>query len=211
MIVITISRQLGSGGREIGRRVADRLGIPYVDQEIVSRAAAMAGVSEDALSDADERRPTLLTFIADLLARYPTAVELGIPTVEIEPALGQDTFRRLIEDVIRDVASKGSAVIVGRGGQMILKGHPRAFHVHIHAPFDVRVKRVMERDALSRSEAERRVRESDRDRSGYIRTYYKADWQNPDLYALMINTAKLSTDTVVDLIVNAATSTIGDV
>lgn len=209
MIVVTVSRQLGSGGREIGRKVAERLGIAYVDHEIVSTAASLAGVSEEALSDADERRPTLLTYIADLLARYPTAVELGIPTVDVEPSLGQDTYRRLIEDVIRDVASKGSAVIVGRGGQMILRDNPRAFHVHIYAPFDVRVKRLMEREGLSRAEAEKRVRDSDRHRSGYIRTYYKADWQDPGLYSLMVNTGKLDTDTVVELIVTAAKSALG--
>lgn len=209
MIVITISRQLGSGGRDIGRKVAEKLGITYLDNEIVSAAARMAGVSEEALSDADERRPTLLGQIADLLARYPTAVELGIPTVDIEPSMSQDTFRHLIEDVIRDVASKGSAVIVGRGGQMILKDNPIVFPVHVYAPFEVRVKRVAEREHISRSEAEKAVRDADHHRSGYIRTYYKADWQDPNLYALMVNTGRLDIDTSVDLIVQAAKSALG--
>ena len=210
MLVITISRQLGSGGREVGNKVAEKLGIAYVDQEIVSRAAALADVSEEALSDADERRPTLLGHIADLLARYPAAVELGVPTVDIEPSLGQDTFKQLVEDVMREVAAKGSAVIVGRGGQMIFKDRPDTFHVHLYAPFEVRVRRTLQRERLSQVEAERRVRESDRNRSGYIRTYYKVDWQDPELYALMINTGKLDIDTVADLIATAAKSTLGD-
>ncbi|MBI2955455.1 MAG: cytidylate kinase-like family protein [Chloroflexi bacterium] len=211
MVVITISRQLGSGGGDVGRRLAEKLGIPFVDDEIVSRAANLAGVSQDALSDADERRPTLLSHIADLLARYPTAAELGVPAVDIEPSLTQDTYRHLIEDVIKDIASKGSAVIVGRGSQMILRGKPDALHVHVYAPFETRVKRLMERDAIGRAEAEKKARESDRDRSGYIKGFYRSDWQNPDLYALMINTGRLDVETSVDLIIAATRATVGNI
>ena len=210
MIVITVSRQLGCGGREIGRRVAEKLGIAYLDHEIITRAAGLAGVSEEILADVDERRPTLLDFMADLLARYPTASELGMPAVDIEPPVGQDAYRSLFEDVIRDVANKGSAVIVGRGGQMILRDNPRAMHMHVIAPFDLRVKRVMEREGLSRADAEKRVHDSDRNRAGYLKTYYKMDWQNPELYALMINTGRLDMDTAVDLVVGAARSLLGD-
>ncbi len=206
MIVVTVSRQLGSGGRVVGRLVADKLGIAYVDHEIVSRAALLAGVSEEALGEADERRPSLLTYIADLLARYPTAAELGIPTVDVEPPLSQDTYRKLIEDVIRDVASKGSAVIVGRAGQVILKDHKWALHVHVVAPFERRVQQTMNREGLTRVEAEKRVRESDRDRGGYTRTYYKADWDDPLLYHLVVNTGRLDVETAANIIVDASRS-----
>lgn len=210
MAVITVSRQYGSGGRDVAKLVAAKMGIPYVDEEIVRRAAALAGVSEDALADVDERRPTLLSFIADLLARYPTAAELGIPTVEVEPSMTQDSYRHFIEDVIRDIASKGSAVIVGRGSQVILKDQPGSVHVHLCAPYELRVRRVMERERLSHAEAEHLVRETDNNRSGYVKTYYKAHWQDPNLYALIINTGKLGIEGAADCIIGATKSMLGE-
>lgn len=209
MIVVTISRQLGSGGGAIGRRVAEELGIAYVDGEIVSRAAALAGVSEEALADVDERRPTLLSYIADLLARYPTAAELGIPAVEVEPTLSQDSFRRLFEDVILDIGTNSSAVIIGRGGQMILQDKPWVLRVHIMAPLEVRVKRISEREDVSLEVAERMAREMDKNRAGYIQAYYKAHWQDPKIYDLMINTGRIDFDTSVKLIVTAARALTG--
>jgi len=204
MIVVTISRQLGSGGRAIGRKVADELGIAYVDNEIVSRAAALAGVSEEALADVDERRPTLLSHIAELLARYPTAAELGIPAVEVEPTLSQDTFRRMFEDVILDIGTNSSAVIIGRGGQMILQDKPWVLRVHILAPLSVRIERISQREDVSLEMAEKLARDTDRNRSGYVSAYYKAHWQDPNIYDLMINTGRVDYDTAVNLIVTAA-------
>ncbi|MBI4322254.1 MAG: cytidylate kinase-like family protein [Chloroflexi bacterium] len=209
MIVVTISRQLGAGGRDVGRRLADELGITYVDHEIVSTAAMLAGVSEDALADADERRPTILSYIADLLARYPTAAELGIPAVEIEPALSQDTYHKMIEDVIKDVANRGSAVIVGRAGNMILRNQRWTLHVNLVAPFERRVDLTMKREGIGRPEAERRVRESDRNRAGYMRTYYKVEWTDPLNYHLTLNMGRLDLDTATNLVVDAAKSLMG--
>lgn len=204
MIVVTVSMELGSGGRFIAQQVAEKLGIPYLDKELVSRAATLAGVSEDALADLDERRPTALGYIADLLARYPTAAELGIPAIDVEPPVSQETFRRMFEEIILDVGTKGDAVIVGRGAHVILRDRPHVLRVHIMAPLPVRIQRLSEREDVSPEVAERLARESDRNRGGYTKTFYKTNWQDPSGYDLMINTGRIDMETAVDLIIDAA-------
>ncbi len=206
MIVVTVAAQLGAGGRPIAQRVAEVLGIPYLDNELVHQASLLAGVSEDALADIDERRPTLLGYIADLLARYPTAAELGIPTVSVEPPLSQESFRRMFEDVILDVGTKGPAVIIGRAGNIILKDKPWVLRLYLMAPLQFRIQKISEREDVAPEIAKRMALESDKNRNGYHKTYYKSDWQDPANYDLMLNTGRIGMETAVELIVSAAKS-----
>jgi len=115
-----------------------------------------------------------------------------------------DDYVRMVGMVIRDLAREGGVIIVGRGSQVLLKDHPAALHVQLIAPFWHRVKIVMEREGLERRAALGRVRTSDQARAGYLRRYHNVNWLNPQLYDLIINTAKVPVEVAVRLIVEAS-------
>jgi len=207
-MLITISRQLGSGGGRVGQIVAERLKIPYADREILQLAAQQAGVSEEAIQEADERRPSILDRMSSFVIGYqaPLVGEYLPPEVLVVPTPTHESYRRLVEDVIRQLAERGDAVIVGRGAQVILRDKPAALHVYIYAPMEFRVRAIAARDHIDEREALHRARESDRRRSGYLRSYYGVDWQAPELYDLIINSGRLGLETAADLVIEAARS-----
>jgi len=191
MAVIVVSRTLGSEGDVIARRVAEALEIPLLDKEIISRAAQMAGVSETWMEGV-ERVPPLLERMAELLGRYPSLDMTGMPpTVPVAVPMTTEWYRRMIEDLIRNIARTGKGVIIGHAAQVILKDFPNVLKVLIYAPMKTSVARVMVAEGLTQSEAEKRIRQSTRDRAEYIRLYYGAKWLDPELYDLIINTELL--------------------
>lgn len=205
--VITVSRQLGSDGEEIARRLAEKMGGAYLDREIVSRAAALAGVSEETVQEA-ERAQSFLERMVELLGRYPVAAELGVPITDLPPTppLTVDTYRKLIEDVIRSVAEKGPAVILGHGGPMVLREDRGALRVYICAPLERRIAYLMGREGITAEEAKRRIQENDNRAANYFRTYYRVNWHDPLLYDLVINSDRITVDAAVGLILQAAGS-----
>ena len=148
--VITVSRQVGSDGEEVARMLAEKIWAPFLDREIISRAAALAGVSEETVQEA-ERAQSFLDRMVELLGRYPVAAELGAPMPDLPatPALTVDTYRKLIEDVIHSVAEKGPAVILGHGGQMVLRDNPDVLRVFVCAPLERRIAYMMTREGLT--------------------------------------------------------------
>ncbi|MHB1417703.1 MAG: cytidylate kinase-like family protein [Chloroflexota bacterium] len=205
-MIVTIARQLGSGGGTIGQAVAERLAMAYVDREIIQRAAEMAEVSEDVFHEVDERHPSFLERVLSLVVGYqsPVAPEYLPPDAIILPQPAHDSYHQLVEEVIKQVATRGDAVIVGRAGQAILHSWQPALHVYVYAPLQIRVQRVAEREGIDAEAATKRVHESDRNRAGYLRTYYRVAWHNPELYDLIINTGRLSFEQATGLIVAAA-------
>jgi CMP/dCMP kinase len=205
-MIITIARQLGSGGASIGQLVAKHLGITYIDREILQRAAQLAQVPEESLRSADERQPSLLERMSALIVGYqaPMAPEYAPPEAIFLPEVAYDSYRQLVEGAIREIAQRGGAVIVGRGGQVILRENPDALHAYVYAPQAVRIQRIAEREQTSLPKARQLIKDSDRNREGYLRTYYGVDWHDPELYDLIINTARLDVDAAADLIVKAA-------
>ena len=113
-------------------------------------------------------------------------------------------YLRLVQEVIRQFAQEGNAVIVGRGGQAILRAHPRALHVCIRAPRQDRVERCQRAGVGTYRACERMVDESDRRRSSYLRSFYGVDWLEPDLYDLILNTGKLTVHDATQTIVACA-------
>ncbi len=204
-LVVAVSRQLGADGEAVARRVADELNFQYLDREIVSRAAMLAGVSEEALEEA-EKVPSLLARIADVLGRYPADELFAVPvgTLPPAPALTHDAYRALIEQVIRSVAERGRAVIVGHAAPVLLKDYPNALTVFVAAPFEYRVRQVAAQERLDLKAAEKRVKEVDRERADFFKTYYGVDWRSPELYHLTVNTARFGVEGAARLIVAAA-------
>jgi cytidylate kinase len=110
--------------------------------------------------------------------------------------------------VIRGLARKGNLLIIGRGGQALLRNQPSVFHVQVVAPQAYRVEVVMASLGLKRADAQKRVRDSDWARADYLRRYHDADWLDPTLYHLVVNSARLTPATAVELIIAAHRSTL---
>jgi len=223
MAIVTISRQLGSGGNEIAAGVAEALGLRFIDREMIKRAAQEAGVPKVALQEMEyEGQRTLVERALDILRQMPpipnppetarreatTSLSVhfgGIFSPTVRPmSIAMDDYVRIVGMIIRDLAREGGVIIVGRGSQVLLKDHPAALHVQIIAPFWHRVKAVMECEGAERRAAVSRVRTSDRARVDYLRRYHNVNWLDPRLYDLIINTVKLPVKVAVELIVEAS-------
>ncbi|PLY00166.1 MAG: transport-associated protein [Desulfuromonas sp.] len=178
MAIITISREMGSGGIPIAHQAAEKLGYTLVDGEALRKVAGKYGLSQEAFDQADEHPPS---FIAE------KDVHLLIDLHQIEL-------------MILDYALKGDVIIYGRGGQDLLKRIKSVFRVRIVAPFEDRIERWAEREWLDPELARVLVRRSDQQRAGFIKYYFDRDWDNPLDYDLVINTQKLSEDKAIDLI-----------
>src|SRR5215217_5753425 len=159
MPVVTVSRQFASGGGEVAQEVARRLGASFVDREILDEVARRLGVPGEVVQEKDERGEGLVARLArSLRLSYP---DLAMPP-EMTTALFTDyqdvedlPYAQVIEQVIRESARSGNAVIVGRGGAFILKEEPRTLHVHTYAGLSHRVETAMRRHGLDRAAAER--------------------------------------------------------
>lgn len=228
MSVITISGNLGSGG-QIGQIVAHRQGLDYVDKEVLIEAARALGVSERTVASHDEESPPptlrerLATFFQDFLERSAVAgvadplmgtgsLETLMATTYREAAalphagereLSDSRYKEAITSVMTELAARGGVVIIGRGGQAVLREHPRCLHVRTTAPIAVRVRRIAEREGLSAEKAKERVEESDKARLDYHHKYFKINPADPDLYDIVINTAHISEEAAAELIVAA--------
>ena len=204
MPVITISRQTGSGGAEIGRQIAEQLGASYLNTQIIREVAHRLGMSETSAAKYDERAEDFIERLARVLwltnIAYVPASDPNGPT-PFESVT--QNFVKVTQEIVRETARTGNAVIFGHGSQFILAQQPDVLHVRFVAPFSKRIERVMRRAGISRQEAERRVREEDQRRANHIRQFYHADWHAPDPFHLILNTALLSQEACIQLVMTA--------
>ena len=184
MAMVTISRQLGSLGTEIGQGVAEKLRYEYVDKKMVTEALANYGLFAPEVEKFDEKKPTFWD------------------SFQIQ----KKKFLHALEAVIYDLAGKGNVVIVGRGGQVLLKNLPGVLHVRIIAPFETRLKRILAMERGNEKRASRALNQNDRDSAGFLRSFFDVNWDDRNLYDLMINTEKLSVETGVKLIIDSISS-----
>jgi len=208
MAVVTVSRQFASGGGEIAQDVARQLGATFVDREIIDEVARRLGVPDEVVLEKDERGESLV-------ARLARSLRLSYPDLAMPPELTTAAFAdyghfedlpygEVTAQVIRETARGGNAVIVGRGGAFVLKDEPGALHVHTFAPFAHRVRAIMALEGRDQASAERLVQDTDRERALYVKNLFKADWEAPRHYHLLVDTARLGHDLAVSLIVEAA-------
>jgi cytidylate kinase len=197
--VITISREYGSGGAEIGRRITDRLHWKLVDDPLVGEIARRARVPRDVAQRYDE---CVNPWFQRLLhAVWRGGFEGSASSVETG-AFDADQMTRLWVEVIQEAAELGQAVIIGRGGQCILRERRDTFHVSVHAPLEVRIRNLRQELGLREGVAEL-AEETDRRRAAYIRRYYGEDWKGFRLYHLMINSS-MGLDRAAEVILAAA-------
>jgi cytidylate kinase len=204
MPVITISRLTGSGGAEIGQRLAERLGASYLNTQIIREVAHRLGISEATAIEHNERAEAFIERLARVLwVSMPALAPISIPASSIPFESTTQAFVEVTRQLVREAAHTGNAVIFGHGAQFILAGQPGILHVRFIAPLVNRVERVMRRESLSRTDAERRVQDEDQRRANAIRQFYQADWHAADPFHLLVNTALWDEEGCIRMILNA--------
>ncbi len=184
--VITISRVHGSGGTTVAMMVARELGLKLYDREIIEHIAQRLRTGMHQVESLDESySSTIEDIVQGALERLPSSA----------------TYRRILGEVVRGIASQGNVVIVGRGGSFLL---PQSLRVRIIAPFEVRVARVVELEGISEREARQKVARLDAQRRAFAKAHFRLDSSDPTLYDLVINTERTTLEQAATLIVTAA-------
>ena len=176
--IITISRQIGSFGDQIAMATAAKLGYEYIEKVQISEILSRLGFSISEIDTFDEKKPSIWQTLT----------------------LERELFAHFIQAAVYELAARKNVVIVGRGGQVILKDVSGTLHVRVIAPYAARVSRLMEQREHRENEVQRMIRQSDSDSSGYLSTYFDADWDDSGLYDLVLNTRALAPDKCVELI-----------
>ncbi|MBN2146898.1 MAG: cytidylate kinase-like family protein [Anaerolineales bacterium] len=205
MTVITLSRQLESGGDEVARLLCEKLGYLYFDKKAMVQVGQEMGLAEAVIQSAIDFQPVA----KGLLERWFGSAQRitgGDPSswtfTARADALQDLTIANLMEIILAGY-KKGNVVIVGRGGMAALKDKPDVLHVRIQAPLELRVKRLQGHEGLTLEEAQRRIRERDLSDVDWIKRYFGLESHEPALFDLVINTAKFAPADAADLIVKA--------
>ena len=187
MAIVTISQQMGAGGTEIGMTLAQRLGYHYVDHELLEDAVRRYGVAEEKLSHLDETKPSLFE-------RFDTETRHYIT---------------VLQTTLLEFAEADNVVLMGRGGQWLLRGIPHVLRVRIIAPFEQRVRQWIRRVAAQSGETPNHravvdlMRRDDGEKAGRMRYLYEVDIVDPNLYDLVVNTERLKCEPVVEMLERA--------
>jgi cytidylate kinase len=207
---ITFAVQLGSGGYEIARTVADRLKYRFYDWEVTSQAANEAGLSPEALAAAEQPRSLLERIVENLLATGAYVEDEAVDrlssatmTTAIRTLTSRD-YRRLIEQVVVRLAEQGEAVIVGHAGQVILRNRLDVLKVLIRGSAEKRAERLSADEGLSYDRALTLVADSDKERLAFFRQTYSIDLLSAALYDLAIDTDRLPLAVAADLVLTSA-------
>lgn len=198
--IITIGRQLGSGGRAIGERIAERLGIRMYDRQLLTMAAEQSGLCPEFFEKADEKesRGVLSSLIGYL--RSPFAGDTGADN----NVLSNDALFKIQSDVIRDIAARESALFVGRCADYILRDNPRCISVFITADRADRIKRLCRMEGITPIAAESLMERTDNQRASYYNYYSSRTWGEAATYGLCINSSLLGIDGTVESIIDFA-------
>jgi cytidylate kinase len=204
MPVITIAREFGAGGSRVAAMLAQRLGAEVIDRRLVDEVAGRLGLTADAVAAQDEHAKTVVDRLVLAFASFGEAWGPGWAPLYGDP-LGdpQQAVKLLTEEVIRQTARRGNAIIVGRGGAFVLADWPGVLHVFLRSAEPVRIREIMARDALSEEEARRRLHQTDADRGAYMRRNYGTDWRDPRRYDLVLDTGRLGYQRAADTILAA--------
>ena len=193
-VVITIGRQYGSGGAEIGKQLAEKLGISFYDKNILRINADESGIKESYFHLADEKAGSRLLY----------RIVQGLRPEKASPSFGSDltsadNLFRFQSEVIKKLAEAESCVIIGRCADYILEGSEDLVRIHLNADLESRKKRIKERNP-DEPDVLRAIRKVDRERNDYYRYYTGRDWANSENYDLVINTTKPGTEGTVSII-----------
>jgi cytidylate kinase len=201
MPVVTISREYGAGGLHVGRRVAERLGLDFLDSVLIEETARRLRIPEDAVRRWDERREGLVLRVLRAMRTAHPEYASGEAWSEVEEATADpERIGRATRAIIEELGRAGNAVIVGRGAAFILPAGPGVHHFRIVAPRQFRIRWLIQQ-GISGEEMEREIDRIDRERLAFVRHRFGADAREAGHYCLVINTGCLPPDAAADLIV----------
>lgn len=196
-MIITISREFGSGGRLIGRRLAEKLNVPYYDKELLDRIAEESGFSREMIEGAEKRAKN--SFLYSLASAMGTG-ESGPESLSLNERffLAQfDTIRRMAEE-------EGSCVIVGRCADYILRDLPQATNVFVYAEEADKIRRAVEEYGVPREEVKKLMKDTDKARANYYAYHTGRKWGEPVNYHLSLDSGYLEIEDAVDIIIEYA-------
>ncbi|WP_025321503.1 cytidylate kinase-like family protein [Deferrisoma camini] len=217
MPVITISNQFGAGGPEIGRELAKRLGIDYLDKEILHRVALEVNVPDEEVEEFEEEHHSKFrSFFSTIFDLDALKKKAKAPPEEfaqgyddrdkipfhyrVDGWIDSDIYKQMIVKVITALGRRRGVVIVGRGGQVVLQDNPRTVHVRIVADEEDRVAWTAQRRNLSSEEARDFVHLVDARSHDYLRFYFDVDPDQPTLYHAVLNTSRIPRERCVEII-----------
>ena len=194
--VITIARGFGSGGRTIGKMLAERLDINYYDGELIRLASEESGINVELFGKADEQVKT------NLFKRYNRSYGFKLIPPDSSEFSSTDNLFNYQAKIIRGLAEKQDCVIIGRCSDYILRDHPNAIRLLIHADRETCIKNVTELYGVLPKEADDRIEDLDRARANYYTYYTGKNWSDPANYDLCINTTKYGFEKTVEIILS---------
>lgn len=204
--VITISREVGSGGRTVGRKLAEKLGVRYCDKQLVEALKDRFNLTVSGIEKLKGEKKNWLADFIQMVAPVPKAsmfVDLDRKYLEeFRPEVTVDDVFKAETEILRELAAEGSCVIAGRSGFFVLKDCPNKVDVFITASREHRIARVMRRQNLDRSQAEVVVDSIDKTRENYVRRFTDTSRYDCRNYDLVVNMDHLTEDEAVDLILS---------
>jgi cytidylate kinase len=199
---VTLAALYGAGGTVIGRKLAERLGVRFLDRQIPEEVAKLAGLPEEAVAEVDEEPRSRTDRVVSALGRASTITgtsAVGSESLDVQ----EGRIRGYIEEALARASTEGG-VILGRGGMVVLRDLPSALHVHLGGPREGRIAQASEIQRVDRETAEQRLEAEDEARIGYVKRAYGVDGEDPGLYHLVIDSTAIDLDTCAEMIVAAS-------
>ncbi len=196
--VVTVGRQFGSGGREIGKLIAKGLGIAYYDKELLTEAAKSSGVNADFFEAADERTPSFFSSLWSFNTGYSSGAYFTGDT-----PLSNDSIYKAQSDVMMKLADRGPCVIVGRTADYILRNYCKVVSVFIHASMEARIARIIARgDSDNNKDAEAMAEKKNKLRAEYYNFYTDKRWGEAQSYDLCIDSSLFGAQETAQIIID---------
>ena len=196
-LIITISRAFGSGGHTIGKAVAERLGIPCYDKEVVDKVSEKSGFHADYIEEAGEYAPVSNSFLFNIAVSSNPAAMMHSMSMSDQLFVYQTK-------VIRELADQGPCVIIGRCADYILRNREDCLHVFIHSDLEHRAARIVEKYGQTKQTPKKRLTEKDNKRRVYYKHYTNRNWGEAQNYHLCLNSGLIGIDKCVDIIADVA-------
>ncbi len=192
-IVITIARQYGSGGKTIGKMLAERMQVPFYDKELMRMASDESGISEGLFAGADEKVKNSL-----LMSIVKNVYSGELITPDSDDFTSSDNLFNYQAKIIRELAEQQSCVIIGRCADYVLKDYDNVLSVFVHAPHDFCVEQAGKKHSLNEKELEKLIAKTDRQRAGYYKYHTGREWTDARNYDLCLDSSKLGFERCVD-------------
>ncbi len=199
--IITIGRELGSGGRTIGKMVANRLGIPYYDRELIDQAAEKSGLATQYVESSEQRITNSFLYNLAMGTSYGYGI-LQNANRQTLP-LSEQVYEAQ-KEVITGLANQGSCVLVGRCADQILADRDDVFKVFIYADMDERIKRAIQEYGMAKQTVRKEIEKSDKERSRHYNIFTDKTWGDRHNYDLMLNSSKIDYENCAKIICSLA-------